>query len=137
MSASMRPTRAPLRAKATARLTETVDFPTPPLPLETAMTCPRLGYATGVGADGRGRAAGFCSKTGSGRRSLSMCVHLLAGRRLGAHLPDLRDAQLKVCLDALHQGGERHVAVGAAAVQAKHGQPALCIKRNEVDRVRI
>ena len=38
MSASRSPTRAPLCASATARLTETVLFPTPPLPEATATT---------------------------------------------------------------------------------------------------
>ena len=37
MSASTRPTFLPSRASATARLAETVDLPTPPLPLPTAM----------------------------------------------------------------------------------------------------
>src|SRR5665213_2863482 len=67
MSASMRPTRAPDRASDTARFTATVDLPTPPLPLDTAMTRPRFGRYTGVGAGGRD-AAGFVSTTGSGRR---------------------------------------------------------------------
>jgi hypothetical protein len=39
-------------------LVVTVDFPTPPLPLETAMIRPRFGYDTGVGADGRGAGRG-------------------------------------------------------------------------------
>src|SRR6267378_1122383 len=37
-SASMMPTRAPVLASARARLAETVDFPTPPLPLATGIT---------------------------------------------------------------------------------------------------
>src|SRR6266566_3232613 len=37
-SASMIPTRAPVLASARARLAETVDFPTPPLPLATGIT---------------------------------------------------------------------------------------------------
>jgi hypothetical protein len=37
MSASTKPTLRPIRASATARLAETVDLPTPPLPLATAM----------------------------------------------------------------------------------------------------
>src|SRR5438874_12819649 len=37
-SASMIPTRAPVLASASARLAETVDFPTPPLPLATGIT---------------------------------------------------------------------------------------------------
>ena len=37
MSASTSPTRAPSSCNASARLTLTVDFPTPPLPLPTAM----------------------------------------------------------------------------------------------------
>ena len=37
MSASIRPTFLPIRASATAILAETVDLPTPPLPLPMAM----------------------------------------------------------------------------------------------------
>ncbi len=37
MSASKRPTLAPVFARDIARLTETVVFPTPPIPLATAM----------------------------------------------------------------------------------------------------
>ena len=37
MSASTSPTLRPIRASATARLAETVDLPTPPLPDPTAM----------------------------------------------------------------------------------------------------
>ena len=37
MSASSRPARLPSRASATARLAASVDLPTPPLPLPTAM----------------------------------------------------------------------------------------------------
>src|SRR3989449_7329576 len=47
MSASMRPTRWPACASATARFTDTVDFPTPPLPDEIAITLPRCGSSTG------------------------------------------------------------------------------------------
>ena len=43
MSASMIPTRYPALASAMARFTATVDFPTPPLPEEMAMTCPSCG----------------------------------------------------------------------------------------------
>src|SRR4029077_1064255 len=39
MSQSHRPTRAPVCSSATARFAATVDLPTPPLPLATAMTC--------------------------------------------------------------------------------------------------
>jgi hypothetical protein len=39
MSRSQRPTRAPRALSASARLTATVDLPTPPLPLATAMMC--------------------------------------------------------------------------------------------------
>jgi hypothetical protein len=38
MSASKRPTRAPRSARPAARLTATVDLPTPPLPEATATT---------------------------------------------------------------------------------------------------
>src|SRR5512143_3495092 len=49
MSASSNPVRAPDCAKATARLTLTVDFPTPPLPEATAMLCwiPVIGVPEG------------------------------------------------------------------------------------------
>src|SRR6266516_3668245 len=39
MSQSHRPTFAPVCSSATARLAATVDLPTPPLPLATAITC--------------------------------------------------------------------------------------------------
>src|SRR5258708_19139717 len=52
MSASIRPTRWPARASATARLAETVDLPTPPFPDDTASALPRCGMATGVGGGG-------------------------------------------------------------------------------------
>src|SRR5437899_331821 len=39
MSQSHKPTRAPVCSSATARLAATVDLPTPPLPLATAITC--------------------------------------------------------------------------------------------------
>src|SRR5215217_5976954 len=39
MSQSHKPTRAPLCSSATARFAATVDLPTPPLPLATAITC--------------------------------------------------------------------------------------------------
>ena len=38
MSASSRPTERPVAARAQARFTATVDLPTPPLPLATAIT---------------------------------------------------------------------------------------------------
>src|SRR5687767_5380935 len=63
----MIPTRAPVAASAMARFVATVDLPTPPFPLETAMMRPRFGYGMGVGADGRGAAAGAAFITGSVR----------------------------------------------------------------------
>src|SRR6185312_3761403 len=57
-------TRYPSRARAAARFAETVDLPTPPLPLEIARTLPRPGISSGVGGAGgaagrpAGRAAG-------------------------------------------------------------------------------
>src|SRR2546430_678851 len=56
MSASMRPTRCPARASATATLADTVDLPTPPFPDEIARTLPRCGSSTGV--EGGGTPAG-------------------------------------------------------------------------------
>src|SRR5215213_3234759 len=52
MSASIRPTRWPCIWRARARLAATVDFPTPPLPLATAMmwrTPSRAGFDCGPG----------------------------------------------------------------------------------------
>ncbi len=57
MSASIRPTRCPSCASAAARFADTVDFPTPPLPLEIARTLPSDGISSGVGGAG-GAAAG-------------------------------------------------------------------------------
>ena len=49
MSASIRPTLRPLRAIASARLTVTVDLPTPPLPEAMASTLvSELGRANGI-----------------------------------------------------------------------------------------
>src|SRR6266545_93523 len=39
MSASIRPTERPCMWRAIARFAATVDLPTPPLPLATAITC--------------------------------------------------------------------------------------------------
>src|SRR5580693_52881 len=70
MSASIKPTLDPDRPSATARFTATVDLPTPPLPIDTAMIRPRFGYAFGVVAAGRAGAFGAASKTGSMRREV-------------------------------------------------------------------
>src|SRR6266850_1711951 len=50
MSASSNPTEAPLWRSAAARLTATVDLPTPPLPDATAMVC----FTPGRTSDGLG-----------------------------------------------------------------------------------
>src|SRR6187200_738384 len=52
MSASISPTRWPCRCSATARLAATVDLPTPPLPLATAITCFTPGRAIFGGIGG-------------------------------------------------------------------------------------
>src|SRR5437588_8267510 len=46
MSASIRPTAEPRPRSASARLAATVDLPTPPLPLATAITCRMPGRDT-------------------------------------------------------------------------------------------
>src|SRR2546430_2477036 len=51
MSASSRPTEAPLRRSAAARFTATVDLPTPPLPEATAIVC----FTPGRISEGFGR----------------------------------------------------------------------------------
>src|SRR5579885_519357 len=58
-SASIRPTRCPSACIAIARLTATVDLPTPPFPLATAITCrtPGLGRRALCAAAARGWAA--------------------------------------------------------------------------------
>src|SRR5688500_1021055 len=76
----MIPTRAPVAASAMARFVATVDLPTPPFPLDTAMTRPRFGYATGVGADGRGCAAGAVFITGRARAGAGVGGTLLRER---------------------------------------------------------
>jgi hypothetical protein len=50
MSASSKPTLAPLLARATARLEATVDLPTPPLPLAMAITLRTPGSSGPLGA---------------------------------------------------------------------------------------
>src|SRR5882762_5452772 len=54
----MSPTRWPSRASAAARFADTVDLPTPPLPLEIASTLPSIGISSGVGGAGT---AGACA----------------------------------------------------------------------------
>jgi hypothetical protein len=49
MSASSRPTRAPSRARLTARFTATVDLPTPPLPDATAIVFRTPGMRSAAG----------------------------------------------------------------------------------------
>src|SRR5438132_13841679 len=58
MSPSIRPTRWPAWASAAATFAAMVDFPTPPLPLDTAIARPRCGIATGVGGGGTAPGAG-------------------------------------------------------------------------------
>src|SRR6266581_1331024 len=56
MSASRSPTSAPLLRSAAARLTATVDLPTPPLPEATAMVCLTPGrISDGLGREKAGR----------------------------------------------------------------------------------
>src|SRR5258708_5070891 len=59
MSASMSPIQPPICWSATARFTLTVDLPTPPLPLPTAMTWRIPGSCSGP-ADARDDAPGAC-----------------------------------------------------------------------------
>src|SRR5581483_2394335 len=54
----MSPTACPAAASATATLAATVDFPTPPLPDDTATILPRLGCSTGPGGGATGEAPG-------------------------------------------------------------------------------
>src|SRR5215831_17096822 len=56
MSESMRPTRCPIRSRASARLAATVDLPTPPFPDATAIVW-RTSLRIVVGAAGPGRGA--------------------------------------------------------------------------------
>src|SRR4029450_5340250 len=63
----MSPPRAPADASAIARFVATVDLPTPPFPLDTAMMRPSVGYDTGVGADERAAAGGAAFITGNVR----------------------------------------------------------------------
>jgi hypothetical protein len=60
MSASIRPTFEPAWARATARLTETVDLPTPPFPDEIATILPSRGSR---GRAAAGRAVGHAGGT--------------------------------------------------------------------------
>ncbi len=62
MSASMSATRCPSRASAAARFADTVDLPTPPLPLEIASTLPSDGISSGVGGGGGGGGVGAAGR---------------------------------------------------------------------------
>ena len=161
MSASMRPTRAPDRASATARLTATVDLPTPPLPLDTAITWPRCGYDTR--ASGRSVApaqavscpspatagAGgwnighvsltmICPANWRPRRDLSACAAgELRAAALAAHDVDLGNAQPEVRLDPLHQRRGRHVAVRTAARRDGASPRRSADRMQQLDRFRL
>ena len=74
MSASMMPTRAPICASEYARLTETVDLPTPPLQLYTAIMDDTFCSPSGIcGMSGLGGAADKATSTDSthGRASVT------------------------------------------------------------------
>ena len=58
MSASATPTLYPLRARVMARFTATIDFPTPPLPLATAITLPTFARFSKSGLTGAALGAG-------------------------------------------------------------------------------
>ena len=53
--------------------------------------------------------------------------------RVGSHFPDLRDSQLQVRRDALHQRGYGHLAVRTATTSAAES-PARCVDRTTPGR---
>ncbi|MNJ53740.1 hypothetical protein D3C77_491480 [compost metagenome] len=76
ISASINPTRCPLRASATAKLTVTVDFPTPPLPLAIAMNF-TPDFGSRIGNPSRPAACPFCS-TSSSEGSCAPCPSVMS-----------------------------------------------------------
>src|SRR4051812_20429108 len=97
MSASIRPTFAPVFARASARLAATVDLPTPPLPLATATTWRTPGSSIRGGAWG-GRIGGF---SGSARRQPAQLAQVLEGVDAGV-VPVAPDDLVGVPADARH-----------------------------------
>src|SRR4051794_1833479 len=114
MSASSRPTRAPGPARARARLAATVDLPTPPLPLATAMTdrmCGSAIFCCGippwgcmgfsgerVGRSGRGAGAAL---TGQALGALAQGAEVLQGVDAGV-VPVAPDHLVGVAADRRH-----------------------------------
>ena len=121
------------RASATARFTATVDLPTPPLPLDTAITRPRFGYGTRASAPAAAaprlrvhhrqrRRGGSENRSCRSRndlthqrlRALQSCAGELRAAVLRAHGADLGHAQLEMRLDPLNS---------AVAGMSQSGQP--------------
>src|SRR5690606_18300755 len=72
-SASSTPTRAPSAAKASARFTEVVDFPTPPLPEPTARMLRMCGSGLSSPCTARGWTVMLAPTLG--KRSFSLAQH--------------------------------------------------------------
>ncbi len=70
MSASNKPVRSPRREKLNARLTASVDLPTPPLALDTATVCATLGTRRFVGKPRWARGMVGAGEEGGCRRPL-------------------------------------------------------------------
>src|ERR1051325_6975450 len=139
MSASMRPTRCPARANATATLADTVDLPTPPLPDEIARTLPRCGSSTGVGGGGTppgpgpgavwrgaGTSAALLASGAVTRTARTPPRHTLhrradlAGERAGiiaAEQEGEADRAAVVHGEVLDHAGRQHVAAAARVFQ--------------------
>ena len=103
MSASRRPTTSPRWARATARLTVTDDFPTPPLPDDTA----RTRAVAGMSVD---RARSSCAlrrarSMSALRSAASISPMTTSTRRTPGRLPT-RDSTS--CLELGPQGAARH-----------------------------
>src|SRR6266480_4558585 len=86
MSQSHKPTRAPVCSSATARFAATVDLPTPPLPLATAITCVTPGmWAAAMPAPAPPGGAWMSIKTfvlrtpSMSRNALSVSFFIVAG----------------------------------------------------------
>src|ERR1041385_2036903 len=139
MSASMRPTRCPRAASATAMFTATVDFPTPPFPELTAITRPSPGISPGRGAgvwpgDPAGRRGGVLAgglRLGGGRAVRG------PGRARRVHHRDLDPVGLDAFyrLDGAprlpHQRGRV-----VAGEQEREGNPPLGRHREIADHAR-
>src|SRR5439155_6440774 len=129
-SASIRPTFAPARLSATERLTATVVFPTPPLPLLIAITCLTFGMRSSL------LALLPCCPC-SAFTSPMPCTSLRSTRQTHNRHPDSRTNSLRVpLLSAALDLRENHGGVSSTESQTSFARGPVGVHGGFPDCVR-